>query len=259
MARTLRYWTEEEKNFLKANYHLLSINELSETLERKPSLVYDMAWRIGGLTTKRNYFFKNKKTNHSYFRTITTPAQAFILGWLAADGCVTDKGDIRIHIQKRDKDILEYIRKELSPFSTVFEDNRNAVGLFLRSREMKEDLKAYGVVPRKTAVFEWPHNLPEQFDKDFLCGYFEGDGCLGVYSGRAQWILVGSKKFLEAVVKKIKKNLAIDINPPRQCGRAKPLYKIVAPHNKANKIDSWISKDIYGLKRKHLTVNGGSK
>ena len=40
---------------------------------------------------------------------------------------------------------------------------------------MKEDLRKWGIVPRKTNILTWP-DINQNFYSDFIRGYFDGDG-----------------------------------------------------------------------------------
>ena len=44
MAKTR--WTESEKEQLKAHYHAISAERMSELLDRSPAAIKEMAWRM---------------------------------------------------------------------------------------------------------------------------------------------------------------------------------------------------------------------
>jgi hypothetical protein len=60
---------------------------------------------------------------------------------------------------------------------------------------MIKDLTKYGVVPRKSSIFGWPHALADELALAFILGYFDGDGSLyqaGKGEKRAwKWELLG--------------------------------------------------------------------
>lgn len=123
-----KQWTETDINFLKQNYGLLSLNEISEKLNTTTSSVKRKAQREGIMSPrcwteqeiqylKDNYKTKTYKElsqalnrtktaidlkinrlglkkskytyNHDYFENIDTQDKAYWLGFIYADGCVS--------------------------------------------------------------------------------------------------------------------------------------------------------------------------
>ncbi|MFF4791889.1 hypothetical protein ACFY2M_19470 [Streptomyces sp. NPDC001276] len=58
---------------------------------------------------------------------------------------------------------------------------KTAHTIYVPSREMVADLQRYyGIGPRKTLTYSWP-GLDGPAAADFLAGYIDGDGCVGIY------------------------------------------------------------------------------
>ena len=51
----------------------------------------------------------------------------------------------------------------------------------ITNRNWKDRLALHGIFPRKTFINRWPNNIPNNLYKDFIRGYFDGDGTLGKY------------------------------------------------------------------------------
>lgn len=147
---------------------------------------------------KRN----NLKYNHKddYFKIINTSTKAYILGFTLADGsidriirgnCITNRLCFGNSID--DTEIMELIRNEISPNSILYVKN-NKIGakdrkeqLYLRiaSYSLCEDLiNLYDIAPKKTnnSNFRMDFSkIPEEFHKDFIRGFFDGDGSVSFY------------------------------------------------------------------------------
>lgn len=124
------------------------------------------------------------QVNHNYFKN-QSKNMAYLLGLLASDGCVaSNKNLIYIELQRQDKELLEKINKEISNDRAV-QDYTTSRGyenskLYFYSKEIKDDLKKYKIIPNKTysKEFGFPELLKEEYYIDYIRGLFDGDGCI---------------------------------------------------------------------------------
>jgi hypothetical protein len=73
-----------------------------------------------GVNTKR----KNRYTlNENYFDNIDTPIKSYLLGLMAADGCVTDKN--YIVLESIDRELVELLAKEIEYSGEIREIDRS--------------------------------------------------------------------------------------------------------------------------------------
>ena len=76
------------------------------------------------------------------------------------------------------------------------------------SVKMGEDLISHGCVPRKSLNLKYPEDLNDEYFGSFLCGYFDGDGCLS-YTNKdtknfCNYVsIMGTEEFLSVVDKKL--------------------------------------------------------
>jgi len=110
---------------------------------------------------------------------------AYILGFIYADGCITNNS-LRIVIQKKDKNLLEIIKKEIGANTTIHDEVRTlnnkqfySSALIIKSVKIIEDLIKLGVVENKSLVIHFPQ-IPSEYILDFIRGYFDGDGSVGI-------------------------------------------------------------------------------
>lgn len=115
-------------------------------------------------------------------------------GFLMADGCVTDRGEVKLTLSTKDQSHLERFRDflgsshSISVATTTSSELRSrritstCSTLNISCRTLVQDLEKFGVVPRKTIVGR-ATSLVER-DRHFWRGVIDGDGCIGVYDVR---------------------------------------------------------------------------
>lgn len=131
--------------------------------------------------TPRRYY-----ADFSYFNSINTPNKAYILGFLYADGCIykrdNHEGLWQITVEIQDIDILEKIKQEIKATNPIHVKEKTAT-LSVVSQQMFDDLVQLGIVPRKTYAGNLEtvlNKLPKNLIKDFIHGFFDGDGSITV-------------------------------------------------------------------------------
>lgn len=138
--------------------------------------------------------------NEKYFETIDSEHKAYWLGFLYADGyvepiyrrekikafrieislCIEDKP----HLQKLINDIESNV--PISERNQKFKDKEyKTCRVRINNTKMCKDLINLGCTTRKSLTLTFPDTsiIPNKFLKDFIRGYFDGDGCIS-YSER---------------------------------------------------------------------------
>lgn len=147
------------------------------------------------------------KVNDNYFKTENS---LWLVGLLAADGCITDDTHITIS-QSGDngKEMINYIKKIINFGGNVYErktSRKMAYSISICSKMMVEDLKNYNVIPKKSLIYSLPDLINKNNINSYIRGYFEGDGSIGVYNnGNSEKYLiislVGTKEFIDELSK----------------------------------------------------------
>ena len=118
--------------------------------------------------------------NNNYFSEQNN-RMAYIMGFLAADGNISKNGNrIQSQLSLKDKGHLEMIQSEIGGCE-VYEYESNgykSCGWHCCSSQIKKDLAIYGIIPHKTGTLSIPKVLDKQYWKDFIRGYFDGDGTI---------------------------------------------------------------------------------
>jgi hypothetical protein len=175
--RKLRYLTEDEEKEV--------FNERENGLKRKDTLnkwgiserhYKDIVLKFGGelRNVERWYNF-----NEDYFEKIDTEDKAYFLGFIVADGCVSDKTN-RITIFQKETDILYEFKRYVKSEGNIFTSKSINISSFgISSIKTKKDLENLGIHPNKTMMVKYP-NIPEDLQNHFMRGVFDGDGCISL-------------------------------------------------------------------------------
>lgn len=123
--------------------------------------------------------------NPDFFETIDCEEKAYVVGLLLADGYVVYDNRIPRHspswgitLKQSDSYMLEAIRELIGSGRKILFQRNEAV-LLVSSEKMVNDLKKYGIVPKKHETVRFPFNdVPESYYRHVVRGIFDGDGCI---------------------------------------------------------------------------------
>lgn len=165
------------------------------------------------------------KINESFFN-IWSPTMSYVLGFIYADGNIhpSARGKYLV-ITSTDKEIIYKIKKwlnsehKITTGRSAWPNSRMCYIIKIGNKFIYNALLGLGIYPNKSLTIRMPI-IPKKYLKDFVRGYFDGDGC--VYLERAKGIkqpliikklsiifTSGSKKFLEDLLKILRKNLIL--------------------------------------------------
>lgn len=152
--------------------------------------------------------------NENYFSDITTPNQAYILGYILGDGTLFDRKKSKrlvLCLAETDLQLIGEIAIELKmPTAIKFRkksapNEQNKFSLTINSTKMCDDLIKLGVKPKKTGNEKWIELYNEQLQWAFIRGIFDADGHIRVYyrNGyqKARVGFTGSKDLLDSILK----------------------------------------------------------
>lgn len=115
--------------------------------------------------------------NEDYFNNISSHSQAYILGFIYADGSINIKPHytLRFALALKDIEILNFIKKELSYSGPIRIKNGYAC-LAITRKKMIKQIQDLGIIPNKTYNAKSFPRIPEELFNSFLLGFFDGDG-----------------------------------------------------------------------------------
>lgn len=128
-----------------------------------------------------------KKSNICYvdeeFFTQWSPNMAYILGFFAADGCLTinqKRNNKYVEFTSTDYEIIEKIKRTLKSGHKITTRKRDEKWLIsyriqIGSKKIFDDLINLGFTPNKSKTLEFPI-IPLNYLSHFIRGYFDGDG-----------------------------------------------------------------------------------
>ena len=143
------------------------------------------------------------QTNRDFFAEIDTPAKAYVLGFVIADGHVNriDRGGkIEISVKEADADLLRAIADAagcdapLRPMTNHY-DGSTMMRLMLCGKKMITDLNNLGVFHDKSKTATWPTIAPE-LEGHLARGLWDGDGHIRQY----EFEIIGTSALLDGLV-----------------------------------------------------------
>lgn len=229
--------------------------------------------------------------NEKYFETIDSEHKAYWLGFLYADGYVEpiyrkDKIKafrIEIGLSVEDKYLLELFLKDIESNVPISERNQkignktySTCRVRVNNTKMCKDLIGLGCTTRKSLTLEFPSEniVPKEYLKDFIRGYFDGDGCIS-YSERnyvdkrnnKQYTqknivssFVGTYNFLNSLSDILSnKDINFSFNKNSNCGQASEIR--LTKHSDILNLYHYIYKDatIFLNRKKEKFINAFDK
>lgn len=185
---TNRYELDKYKNEIIDLYvnKKMSCKNISSKLGYSLSGIYDALKRQNTETRNLRESHKVYCFNENYFKSIDSSEKAYWLGFIYADGYVTgNKFGIALsvvdinHLMKF-KESIQSSYPIKTYFSSLPYKSIEYCRMILNSKSFVSDLKDKGVIYNKSLVIEFPSEeiLNKKFYKDFIRGYFDGDGSL---------------------------------------------------------------------------------
>lgn len=213
----------------------------------------------------------NKYTlNEKFFDIIDTEEKAYILGFIFADGNVSDSSKdkhyrLRVTLKHEDADILAKIKSSLDFTGRIHNrelksKQRDTSGykiseLSISNKYLITRLVSLGVVPNKTLIIQYP-TLPKHLHRHFIRGFFDGDGSIYLRKDRKNGInfelSCASRDFITEVAKIIQNETGVEVRVYAKPTKVQ-MSLIKVSQNKARLILDWMYADsnIY-LDRKYL-------
>lgn len=142
----------------------------------------------------RDYIYINQSLRRDYFHNIDSYDKAYFLGFMISDGNVMENNRIAMTLQYQDRYILEKFREVTcneNPLAYYPQSRPNEITFHCKSKQMKDDLAQYGVVPRKTFISYIPNWIDPNLMNHLLRGTFDGNGCISynLTSDKKYWSL----------------------------------------------------------------------
>lgn len=185
-----RYLTDEERDEILSKSDRFTAKQLAEQYGCSRSTILKI-WMSNNYHKPLVFSYY---VDNNYFSVIDTANKAYVVGLMASDGNVYKRngheGQIRLGFQHQDSEykLLKQILSDMHATNPITQRCviRNGkqfeyISIDIVSQNIFDDLNKIGIIPNKT----WTINLgcvinsiPRQFIRDFLRGYFDGDGSI---------------------------------------------------------------------------------
>jgi hypothetical protein len=155
--------------------------------------------RYGGKKPYHNKYDINFFSSYS-------DAACYWAGFIYADGCITDQygsHKVVIGLQNRDEEHLLKFVNTINFTGKLYSDNyNNAKIISICGKWWVKDLADnFNIIPRKSLIIEFPHQVPTDKLHHFIRGIFDGDGCITYTKNKKGAIsLVGSYSTITNIV-----------------------------------------------------------
>lgn len=217
--------------------------------------------------------------NKDFFDVIDTEEKAYWLGFMYANGCVcAKKFTVSLNISLKDIEHLKKYNKALNykkglnitetyQFGSKEHTDKNGDTMYMVSTQITNEqlwnsLISKGCVPNKSLILTFPPDnifKNRQLIYDFIRGYVDGNGSLGVYPHSKKnpkleesLLIVGTKNFLEGVQKYLGKGFLMQ---KTNCN--KNTYRLSYSTSKAHRAADLLYKNatIYLDRKYNIYIN----
>ena len=190
-----------KKEIIEAYKNRLSTQKIAELYGSSQNTISRFLKKNGVEVTRKRC---RKNIYSNYFDIIDSPLKAYFLGFIAADGSVFKIGRkivFSLSIQSSDSVILEKLSEELSGSNILVGNSFTRKNGYSTTDVRFSDeifvncLLKHGICFNKTENLDWI-DLPDRFMRDFIRGYFDGDGSVYISKNKVYGNFVGNKIFI---------------------------------------------------------------
>jgi len=207
---------------------------------------------------------KVKELDHNFFENFTIES-CYWAGFIAADGCVSDKG-LFITLWKNDIHHIGLFRKNIKSNTEISENVKTQksgkvtenCGISLYSPKIVKDLFInFNIVRNKSKIIEPPLKIPNDLIKHYIRGYFDGDGSISWHkhnnTPRIEFA-TGSKNLIKWIKLILEENIEILGRPKILIDNKWGIYKLDYMGKQIVEVMKWLyegSNEEIRLKRKY--------
>lgn len=179
-------WTIEELIFLQKNIQTMTYKEIGKVINRTPPAIQSKVRQLPFQKKIKKYpitidFFKQWSSE-----------MAYILGFIISDGNICKSGRAHLlQIASDDKDVIRKIKYQMcakGPILTKSRPNGKISYQFrISDKTIFTDLIKLGITENKSLTISPPF-IPNIYLRDFLRGFFDGDGSVYINKHRGKLV-----------------------------------------------------------------------
>lgn len=189
---------EKNKNILKKEYESgKSLHDLSNKYKIPITTLHRNMKKAGVIFRELKDAQTKQIVRINPFLDLSKEEVQYWLGFFVADGGISSvNNDIVLNLSEKDISHIEKYRNFIDIRLPIYKiEKTHAIRVVYANKSIKEYLVSLGITPKKSKTVK----IQFVFDRHFIRGLFDGDGCISAYSkksGNYKWSLVtGSKEF----------------------------------------------------------------
>jgi len=194
---------ERDKLIINLYNRKISIKEISEQVNLSQSAIYQRLHKYKVKLQGQRRTATRYTHDKNYFDAIDTEYKAYWLGFIYADGCISEtRGNsstlLQIGLSFKDRGHLYKFKKDINftgPIQNYTQGNYKKSILRIRCNYLTNQLKEKGVLPNKSLILKYPSFINKKLQRHFIRGYFDGDGSIA--KNLNQITIAGNKQFLD--------------------------------------------------------------
>lgn len=174
---------------------------------------------------------KKYSVNEDYFNKIELDHQAYFLGLMASDGCITDENKLLIGLAREDEGVLKVFKSCIHYTGPLYQiagrtsKHKDQTRLQVRNKNLYEALKGHGITERKSLTLKFPE-LSDSMIPHFIRGYFDGDGSVKFNNGVVHVRFVGTFEFLSKLQNILIEKCSLSKVKMYQANKAKNTFEL---------------------------------
>ena len=206
-------WYEKaEKLFLEGKTYIAIAKELGVGKKSVSHWIRKAGHKTDPKNVRNTTPLRTYSLDENVFAVIDTEEKAYWLGFLYADGYVSDaKNDKEIGLAEKDVAHLEKAKLFFNTDRPLHKktkrmNEKEYVGykLTITSQKLKKDLIDKGCVNKKSLILKFPtkEQVPEALLPHFVRGYFDGDGSV-THANKGRQIaaeILGASDFIDGLI-----------------------------------------------------------
>jgi dUTP pyrophosphatase len=142
--------------------------------------------------------------NNHIFEHIDNEKTAYLLGWVASDGSLSDRG-FTIAVHEKDRQILEDLRLIIDEHIPIVSKRNSLASISVNSPQIAKDACQWFRIEsgKKSHTIKFPELATDELKWAFLRGFFDADGSVNSVEGNKSYPVCNltskSAEFLETV------------------------------------------------------------
>lgn len=183
-------WTEKEVQILKDNYGRLTYKQINDLLPNRTIFQIRNKANYEGLCNKNN--LRKYSVNKEYFK-VPNVENCYWAGFIAADGCISNKNRLSIGLKRDDISHLDKFVKDIE-YTNPAKLYKDRCSVHINCSDIYHDLKNnFNITEKKSKTLMPPPLEDEEFIASYIKGLIDGDGSIMENS----IVIYGTKDLLE--------------------------------------------------------------